>query len=75
MTDHDRARLFHAFACAMAGTTPQPRHARRWLAKAAGYSAPRSHRWGDDDWPAKARGILDAMGQVHPLQWPEGWRV
>lgn len=29
MTDHDRARLYHAFACAMAGTIPQPRNARQ----------------------------------------------
>lgn len=75
MTDHDRARLYHAFACAMASTRAQPRNARRWLARCAGYNPSGSHRWGEDGWPAKARGILDAMGEVHPLLWPRQWRV
>lgn len=75
MTDHDRARLYHAFACVMANVPPQPRSARRWLAGIAGYSPLISHRWGEDDWPAPARSILDAMRRIPPEDWPESWRV
>ena len=75
MTDHDRAKRWYRVACAMADVKANARSARPWLAKVAGYNPRTSHRWGEDDWPGPARVILDAMAQVHPMQWPGNWRV
>ena len=75
MTDHDRARLFYGFACVLSGAKPHPRSARPWLARILGITPSTAQRWGEDNWPAKARAILDAMAQVHPLQWPTNWRI
>lgn len=75
MTDHDRARLMYRFACALSDVAPKARGGRPWLARILGITPSTAQKWGEDDWPVKAKLLLQWMAEKHPIDWPDEWRV